>query len=91
MFMMLCHQNWTPQSRVGYLYVTCQVCKSRCCGVSAFVTMCVPVVSHNSVTLYLPFHGSCMGVCILSVTLSLGVCMCDCLLRHLGVRGDECV
>lgn len=51
-----------------------RVYKSRLSGVFAFVTMRVPVVSQSSVTLCLPFCGSCMGACILGVTLSLEVC-----------------
>lgn len=51
-----------------------RVYKSRLSGVFVFVTMRVPVVSQSSVTLCLPFCGSCMGACILGVTLSLEVC-----------------
>lgn len=62
-----------------------RVCRSRHCGVFAFVTLWVSVASPSSVTLCLPCRGSCMGACILGASLNLEACECDsCLWCDLG-------
>lgn len=53
--------------------------KADAAGSFACVTMWVPVGFHNSATLCLPFCGSCVGARILGVSLSLEVCVRDCL------------
>lgn len=55
------------------LCVTCQGCENRHRGIFVFVTLWVPVVSHNSVTFCLIFCGSRLGAYILGVLLSIEV------------------
>lgn len=74
---MVCHQNWAPQAVGGVCMSTVVVCKSKHCGFIALAILWVPVASHNGVTLCLTFCSSCMGACMLGVSLSLEGCVCD--------------